>query len=77
MIQLNAIQSCICDNLELYIRTRRADADFDRATSETKLVSVASDGSQANHDSDHPFLSSDGRIVAFDSTNSARILSSV
>lgn len=39
----------------------------DRQTGETTRVSVASDGSQANHGSTRPSISGDGRFVAFQS----------
>jgi len=39
----------------------------DRVTGQTSLVSVTTDGSQANEDSGNPSLSADGRFVAFDS----------
>jgi Tol biopolymer transport system component len=39
----------------------------DRQTGETTLVSVASDGTQANRESWHPSISADGRYVAFES----------
>lgn len=37
----------------------------DRQAGETARVSVASDGTQANSSSDNPYLSADGRYVAF------------
>lgn len=40
---------------------------FDRVTSQTTRVSVATGGAQANGESDLPALSADGRYVAFDS----------
>lgn len=40
----------------------------DRQTGVTKRVSVASDGSQGNGESDGPSISADGRFVAFDSS---------
>jgi Tol biopolymer transport system component len=39
----------------------------DRTTSETTLVSLASDGTQANRTSTYPSISADGRYVAFQS----------
>jgi Tol biopolymer transport system component len=39
----------------------------DRKTGQNILVSVVSDGTQANGSSDHPTLSADGRYVAFES----------
>lgn len=39
----------------------------DRATGETTRISVASDGTQANDDSDEPRISRDGRFIAFNS----------
>jgi hypothetical protein len=39
----------------------------DRATGETSLASVASDGSQADHHSSEPKLSANGRFVGFES----------
>jgi len=38
---------------------------YDRETGENRLVSVASDGTQANRDSRTPTISADGRVVAF------------
>jgi Tol biopolymer transport system component len=40
---------------------------YDRATKTTRLVSTASDGTQANADSFYPALSANGRVVAFHS----------
>jgi Tol biopolymer transport system component len=40
----------------------------DRVAGTTRLVSAASDGSQADSDSYHPRMSANGRYVAFDST---------
>ena len=42
----------------------------DRVTGETTLVSVASDGTQANNESWHPSISADGRYLAFASVAS-------
>jgi len=42
----------------------------DRISSTTIRVSVASNGSEGNHDSNVPFISSNGRYVAFSSTAS-------
>jgi Tol biopolymer transport system component len=42
----------------------------DRVTGTTTHVSVGSDGTQGNGDSLRPFISADGRYVAFDSTAS-------
>ena len=42
----------------------------DRVTGTTTRVSVGSDGTQGNGDSLRPFISADGRYVAFDSTAS-------
>ncbi len=39
----------------------------DRATGETRRVSVAADGAQAHGDSTHPAMSADGRFVSFSS----------
>jgi WD40-like Beta Propeller Repeat len=39
----------------------------DLATNQTTRVSVASDGTQANSDSDDPAISADGRYITFDS----------
>jgi Tol biopolymer transport system component len=39
----------------------------DRQTGQTTRVSVASDGSEGYNSSDHPFISADGRYVAFHS----------
>jgi len=39
----------------------------ERQTEQTTRVSVASDGTQGNHNSAHPAISADGRFVAFDS----------
>ena len=39
----------------------------DRAAQTTRLVSVASDGTQADHASHNPVVSADGRYVVFDS----------
>ena len=39
----------------------------DRQLKETTRVSVSSDGAQGNNISEHPFISSDGRLVAFQS----------
>ena len=39
----------------------------DRHTSETTRVSVDSAGGQANHSSEDPALSADGRVVVFQS----------
>jgi Tol biopolymer transport system component len=46
---------------------------FDRVTGATELVSVATDGTQGNGQSDRPSISADGRFVAFGSsaTNSS------
>ena len=38
---------------------------YDRQTDTIELISLASDGSQANHDSDRATISADGRCVAF------------
>ena len=46
----------------------------DRWTGQTARVSVASDGTQGNDDSDYPSISADGRYVAFDSGASNLVL---
>lgn len=47
----------------------------DREANETRLVSVASDGTAADSGGNHPSISSDGRYIAFDSL-SATLVSS-
>jgi Tol biopolymer transport system component len=42
----------------------------DLQTGTTKLISVASDGTQGNSSSSHPSISADGRYVAFESSSS-------
>src|SRR5262245_35592588 len=54
------------------VDTNGADDVFvhDRQLGTTELVSVATDGTQGNSDSDRPWISADGRFVAFRSNAS-------
>ena len=49
----------------------------DRQTGITERVSVASDGSQGNENSDHPSISRDGQFVVFESNASNLVISDV
>jgi Tol biopolymer transport system component len=58
------------ESTNLVVRDTTLSADVfvhDQQTGDTTIVSVASDGTQANRESWHPSISADGRYVAFQS----------